>query len=575
MNRPAGRALLLVWAGWSLTLLALALHRIIALNPGDPDDFMRLLQVRDWLAGQSWWDVRQYRMDAPLGADMHWSRLVDLPIAALLMPLTALFGAETGARIALSLVPLGQLLLAMALVARLLRNLGEDRWAQLAGAGLVPLFPLLTSTFMPLRIDHHGWQAIATLWALAESQRRDGRGAARAGLAAALGLAISLEGLALAAGLAALLGWRWVAARQAHLAPFLAALAATTLAATLATRPAALIHPACDVIGWPHIAAFAAAAALAALLPRLPGQGQPLGRVLALAPVGLVALAIVLPALGPCAVNPFHGLDPLVKAYWLDKIPEGLGIRAQEPKTVAMLLWTPVLVLAGWMLARRSGRGTAWAEPALLALAGAALSLLLMRAGVTAQLLTVPFSALLVRHAMPWARSLAQAAPRIVATLAVLGLSTPLLVTAGAAQLSAAAPGLAGATVTGVAMPAGGCDYGALAALPPATLFTPFNPAPEILVRTRHRVVMGSYHRNGAKMREVIEAFSGDPAQARTVVRANRAAYLVACTADPELAVLASRRGDSLAAALQAGKAPGWLEPVRGFAGALKVYAVR
>ena len=41
-------------------------------------------QVRDWMAGQSWFDVVQHRLNPPLGVDMHWSRLVDAPIAAIM-----------------------------------------------------------------------------------------------------------------------------------------------------------------------------------------------------------------------------------------------------------------------------------------------------------------------------------------------------------------------------------------------------------------------------------------------------------------------------------------------------------
>ena len=49
---------------------------------GDTDDNMRMMQVRALLAGQGWYDLRQYRLNPPFGADIHWSRLVDLPIAA-------------------------------------------------------------------------------------------------------------------------------------------------------------------------------------------------------------------------------------------------------------------------------------------------------------------------------------------------------------------------------------------------------------------------------------------------------------------------------------------------------------
>ena len=41
-------------------------------------------EVRDLLAGQGWFDLHQYRMAPPEGTLMHWSRLVDIPLAALL-----------------------------------------------------------------------------------------------------------------------------------------------------------------------------------------------------------------------------------------------------------------------------------------------------------------------------------------------------------------------------------------------------------------------------------------------------------------------------------------------------------
>src|SRR5690348_1420704 len=47
----------------------------------DTDDNMRIMQVRALLHGQGWYDLRNYRMNPPFGASIHWSRLVDLPLA--------------------------------------------------------------------------------------------------------------------------------------------------------------------------------------------------------------------------------------------------------------------------------------------------------------------------------------------------------------------------------------------------------------------------------------------------------------------------------------------------------------
>ena len=106
-------------------------------------------------------------------------------------------------------------------------------------------------------------------------------------------------------------------------------------------------------------------------------------------------------------------------------------------------------------------------------------------------------------------------------------------------------------------------------------MFATLDPGPEILVRTPHSVVAGDYHRNFPKIHEVMAAFGGDPAQAEGIVRANHAAYVVICASSGESHILASRRGDSLAATILAGRTPKWLAPQPGFAGALRVFAVR
>ncbi|HLW92521.1 MAG TPA: hypothetical protein VKS78_14645, partial [Roseiarcus sp.] len=72
-----------------LALLALALavaksSSIIATvwSAGDfanTDDAMRMVEVRDWLAGQAWFDLHQYRLDPPGGVFMHWTRVLDVP----------------------------------------------------------------------------------------------------------------------------------------------------------------------------------------------------------------------------------------------------------------------------------------------------------------------------------------------------------------------------------------------------------------------------------------------------------------------------------------------------------------
>ena len=78
-------AILATWAGVSLILLAVAATRIPDNQYPGPDDALRLVQVRDLLAGQPWFDLHQYRMTPPDGTLMHWSRLVAIPIAGMIL----------------------------------------------------------------------------------------------------------------------------------------------------------------------------------------------------------------------------------------------------------------------------------------------------------------------------------------------------------------------------------------------------------------------------------------------------------------------------------------------------------
>ncbi|MFX7747817.1 hypothetical protein ABTK03_20785, partial [Acinetobacter baumannii] len=73
---------------------------------GDTDDNMRLMQVRALLHGQGWYDLRQYRLNPPQGFDIHWTRIVDLPIAALILLLKPIAGSVWAERWACGIAPL-------------------------------------------------------------------------------------------------------------------------------------------------------------------------------------------------------------------------------------------------------------------------------------------------------------------------------------------------------------------------------------------------------------------------------------------------------------------------------------
>src|SRR5690606_33645136 len=85
----------LVWLLLCILLFVRGFSEIAGYQFRDPDDMLRLVQVRDLLAGQGWFDLHQYRIDGPTGTLMHWSRLVDIPLALAIGLLTPLVGSAT------------------------------------------------------------------------------------------------------------------------------------------------------------------------------------------------------------------------------------------------------------------------------------------------------------------------------------------------------------------------------------------------------------------------------------------------------------------------------------------------
>ena len=67
----------LAWTLFAASALWLARHGVSL----DTDSAMRLASVRDLLHGQAWFDTSQHRLNTPYGLSMHWSRLVDAPLA--------------------------------------------------------------------------------------------------------------------------------------------------------------------------------------------------------------------------------------------------------------------------------------------------------------------------------------------------------------------------------------------------------------------------------------------------------------------------------------------------------------
>ena len=177
--------LLLTWLAYGAWLIYARWNYIAGFVLTDTDDNMRISQVRALLAGQDWFDLRQYKMNWPEGANMHWSRLVDLPLAGLIL-LGRLFlngpQAEQMAVALALLIPLALLLVSLSLTVR--RLVAPAAWP-LAIACLFFAGSTM-GMFQPTRIDHHNWQLALLALAIAGiADPKRARGGATLGIATA------------------------------------------------------------------------------------------------------------------------------------------------------------------------------------------------------------------------------------------------------------------------------------------------------------------------------------------------------------------------------------------------------
>jgi len=566
-----------IWIVASILLLLAKLPNLLEFQAHDPDDYMRLLQVRDWFAGQGWYDTRQYRMNPPIGADIHWVRLGDLPLAAILAPMMLLLPQQMAEIVAMAIVPLLLLLVAMLLSRRLMIDLQMTRAQQVAGLILLPTLPLLSSNFAPLRVDYHGLQAIFGLAIAVLLLRGSAKSVLVAGFAAAVWLTLSLEGLVVVIGAGGWLAWQFLCHKVHDHVPYFAGLATGAILLTTIFRPLAdFVQPYCDVLSLPHIAAFGMSASMFLIIRFFRWHDKFLHRLIALVSVATCAGLLIYLPLGKCALSPLANIDPLARAVFFDVFLEASPFYKQPLSVAVMTLYTPILIVVGGYLAIRGESNldsrNKWITAMVLALIASGVSLLVVRAGVVAQLLALPFYAKLMMEWLPFARAITKTLPRISATLACLALISPVFPTAIASAFDkpqqtelAAAPFLDENA---------NCNFEALRRLPPSKLFTTIAIGPRLLAITNHTVVAGTYHRNDSEIRDVILAMSGPIERAPAILHRYQADYVVICRGDVEVGYLAAISQVGLIRQMLQGRPSPVLQRVLGFGDSLLVYRV-
>lgn len=533
----------------------------------DPDDAMRLVQVRDFLAGQSWFDVSQHRVSPPYGGPMHWSRLLDLPIAGIIAMLRPLLGQGMAEIIACVTVPLITLATICFGLFTAVRRLLDVHRALLTVALLVTSFPILTQ-MAPLRIDHHAWQiaaAIGVLGGMLAANAR--RGGWIAGASMAMWLHISGEGLPFAAIAGGIFTLRYAAepGEWPRLIRYVGALAFGSAGLLLLTHGwAASLVTHCDSMSPPYLAPLALLGPAMLLGRRIVGDATAVRRVLPVAVAGAGAAALFAVTGPECLAGPFVTLDPVVYRYWYLGVMEGQPFWRQEPAIAAIVLVPPLvgLVGLGMAIAREpdKARRLGWLSIMGLSLGSFAIAMMVLRAMSAAHMFALIGNAWLVASLYTRIRTVPRMAERVAATVLLCVLSPAGLVILA----SSAAAAISGQTQTPPERAACATrqQIEALSALPRTTLFAPIDLGPAILQRTGHSVIATAHHRNVVGIGKVLRAYTGTPDEARRIISASGARYLLFCPQLSETQRYFAIAPDGLAARLGNGKTPDWLRPV-------------
>ncbi|KKC27729.1 hypothetical protein [Sphingomonas sp. SRS2] len=541
------------------------------LSLSDTDDNMRLAEVKAWLAGQSWFDLRQHKLAPPDGLNIHWSRIVDLPIAGLILIFRPFVGDFTAYRIACAVAPM--LAFAPALWAMILtvRRLVHPRAYPIAFAILMCAQTTLFM-WMPLRIDHHGWQLAMLLIVIAGLADPNGRrGGATAGIATAVSFGIGLELIPVMAiaGASIALRWVWDRAEAGRMAAYAIALGggcAIAFGGFASYDNRAMV---CDVLSPVYLSTLLLTGGLLLGLSFARVDGRAV-RFALLVAAGAGIAAFFLISFPHCIGRP-EAISPELERLWFSNVREVKPLYTKPWRDALDIAYLPVIgaigaITAAWR-ARAQATGPVWISIAVLSLFTACGLAWQSRFGPQAQAIGVFGASALAWLILPRLLDSGSALIRVGGTLlAFFALSGQLAQFVSMipkndkemkrAGCEARASGKPGRCMT---IPA----LGQIDRLPPATMLTFVDMGPRLITMTRHSAIAGPYHRNGEAILDVIHAFRAtSPDVARTVMQRRGATMVLLCPGMAESTIYKARAPKGFYMQLINGDVPAWLEPV-------------
>lgn len=558
----------------------------------DTDDALRMVQVRDLMAGQSWFDMTVYRLNPPDGLFIHWSRIVDSPLVILIKFFEVFLSpimAERIARLAFPLLNMIALFYALARAARCIAGplaiAPALVLATLAGIGV--------GQFQPGRIDHHAPQIMLLAFMLAFTLESLEAGqhkfAGYAAIAAAVSLGISIENITFIGAMSALWPVLYVLkgerARKPLFAYALGLIVALPLVFASTIGYAKWLAPACDALSVVYLTP-ALIYAVGSLLMTCSTSDQKWQRLVSVAALAAISSATLAAFFPQCLRGPLGDIDPLLRNYWLDNVYEARSLKSslQNATGYTVLTLGPAFLcslLVAFAVLRENGSARLrWTVVGLFAFTGIATTVWQVRAGSSLAPIALLGGVWAVLH---FRRYLER---RGIETAAILSLAAAIpLSSAGWAISSNMIPralvsaGAPSSSTGSASVQSENCfstnSYDAVAQLPKGLVIAPIDVGAHMLAHTHHSVLAAAYHRNNAGNRKALDILLAPEATAETLARAARADYIAICMGVSERGLLKKFAPGGLATRLAEGVTPSWLEEYSAPNALLRVFKLR
>ena len=549
---------------------------LYALRLPDNDDVMRLAEVRDWIAGQGFHDLMQYRLGPPGGASMHWSRIADAGPAALIV-LFRIFLNDHDATLSSVIVYQLILLLCYLLIAsRIARELIGEQVMPIAVIFAALAFPTI-ALLIPGRIDHHGLQIVlcmVVLWSLVACP--GWTSGVIGGLCAALSLAIGLEVAPELVAAIGVLGLIWIVrgnSENHRLTGFAVSLGVTTAALLIFARPEVWPREWCDGFTPASTYAILGAALSIGIMAAFGNKLQsPRARLAAAAICGSVALGWALVVAPVCFKGPYGALDPFLKHVWMDNVSEASGLFEGQATPGAAIAFGG-LILAGLLavipLVRNPATRERWWPYALFLLAGALATVAQIRVSyIMAGAAIFPF----VAHMVAAKDDPARLGRRLLLWIAGAGVTWNALSIALDLSIAPREYRASQAFAESCTSPSG---MERLAKLPRGTVMAPLDIGAYVIGMTAHRSMAAPYHRNNQGNMAMYRFFMASPERAQILAKKQAIDYVGLCPTSFDQSVMNPYRKGALFTQLQTGEVPDWLTRISPPGATMLLFLVR